>query len=59
MQQKKFMNIQRLKDQFVDGFRPGDMIVVQEKIDGSNAATRYDAETGTMVAFSRKKTLDQ
>ena len=59
MQQKKFMNIQRLKDQFVDGFRPGDMIVVQEKIDGSNAATRYDAETGTMVTFSRKKTLDQ
>lgn len=59
MQQKKFMDIQRLKDQFVDGFRPGDMIVVQEKIDGSNAATRYDAETGTMVAFSRKKTLDQ
>lgn len=59
MQQKKFMNIQRLKDQFVDGFRPGDMIVVQEKIDGSNAATRYDAETGIMVAFSRKKTLDQ
>lgn len=59
MQQKKFMNIQRLKDQFVDGFRALDMIVVQEKIDGSNAATRYDAETGTMVAFSRKKTLDQ
>ena len=59
MQQKKFMDIQRLKDQFVDGFRPGDMIVVQEKIDGSNAATRYDAETGTMVTFSRKKTLDQ
>lgn len=53
MQQKKFMDIQRLKDQFVDGFRPGDMIVVQEKIDGSNAATRYDAETGTMVTFSR------
>lgn len=53
------MDIQRLKDQFVDGFRPGDMIVVQEKIDGSNAATRYDAETGTMVTFSRKKTLDQ
>lgn len=59
MRQKKFMDIQRLKDQFVDGFRPGDMIVVQEKIDGSNAATRYDAETGTMVTFSRKKTLDQ
>ena len=59
MQQKKFMDIQRLKDQFVDGFRPEDMIVVQEKIDGSNAATRYDAETGTMVTFSRKKTLDQ
>ena len=57
MEQKKFMDIQRLKD--ADGFVPGDLIVIQEKFDGSNAAARYDAETGKMVAFSRRHTLDQ
>lgn len=59
MEQKKFMDIQRLKEGFVDGFVPGDLIVVQEKFDGANTAARYDVETGKMVAFSRKRTLDQ
>lgn len=59
MKQKKFMDIQRIKEGFVDGFRTNDMIVVQEKVDGSNASCRYDNETNKMVAFSRKKTLDQ
>lgn len=55
----KFMDIQRLKEGYADGFVPGDLIVIQEKFDGSNAAARYDAETGKMVAFSRRHTLDQ
>ena len=59
MEQKKFMDIQRLKEGYADGFVPGDLIVIQEKFDGSNAAARYDAETGKMVAFSRRHTLDQ
>ena len=59
MEQKKFMDIQRLKEGYADGFMPGDLIVIQEKFDGSNAAARYDAETGRMVAFSRRQTLDQ
>lgn len=46
MEQKKFMDIQRLKEGYADGFVPGDLIVIQEKFDGSNAAARYDAETG-------------
>ena len=52
MEQKKFMDIQRLKEGYADGFVPGDLIVIQEKFDGSNAAARYDAETGKMVALS-------
>ena len=59
MEQKKFMDIQRLKEGYADGFVPGDLIVIQEKFDGSNAVARYDAETGKMVAFSRRHTLDQ
>ena len=59
MKQKEFMDIQRIKEGFVDEFRTNDMIVVQEKVDGSNASCRYDHETNKMVAFSRKKTLDQ
>lgn len=59
MKQKKFMDIQRIKEGFVDGFRTNDMIVVQEKVDGSNASCRYDHKTNKMIAFSRKKTLDQ
>lgn len=33
MEQKKYMDIERLKDKYVDGFQKGDYIVVQEKID--------------------------
>lgn len=44
MEQKKFMDIERLKESFIDGFQKGDYIVVQEKIDGANFSIRYDAE---------------
>ena len=58
MEQKKYMDIERLKDKYVDGFQPGDYIVVQEKIDGANFSIRYDYESGCVTAFSRKKKLD-
>lgn len=58
MEQKKYMDIERLKDKYVDGFQPGDHIVVQEKIDGANFSIRYDPEYGGIKAFSRKKLLD-
>lgn len=58
MEQKKFMDIERLKESFIDGFQKGDYIVVQEKIDGANFSIRYDAENDTIAAFSRKNTLD-
>ena len=31
MEQKKYMDIERLKDKFLDGFQLGDIVVVQEK----------------------------
>ena len=52
------MDIERLKDTYVDGFQKGDHIVVQEKIDGANFSIRYDEETDSIRAFSRKKILD-
>lgn len=58
MEQKKFMDIERLKESFIDGFQKGDYIVVQEKIDGANFSIRYDAENDTIAAFSRKNPLD-
>ena len=56
MEHKKFMDIQRIKPDIVSGFEVGDKIVIQEKIDGANAAVRYDAETDSVVAQSRKQT---
>ena len=52
------MDIERLKEQYVDGFQKGDYIVVQEKIDGANFSIRYDDKSDSVMAFSRKKTLD-
>ena len=58
MNHKKFMDIERLKPTFADGFQKGDYIVIQEKIDGANAAIRYDFKTDNIVAQSRKNILD-
>lgn len=58
MEQKKYMNIERLKDKYADGFRNGDCIVIQEKIDGANFSIRYDNETDSVMAFSRRTVLD-
>lgn len=52
------MDIERLKDKHVEGFQKGDYIVVQEKIDGANFSIRYNEETDSIKAFSRKKILD-
>ena len=57
MTHKKYMDIQRIKPEYADGFNIGDYIVIQEKIDGANAAIRYDSETDTIKAQSRKNIL--
>lgn len=51
------MDIQRIKPEYANGFSVGDYIIIQEKIDGCNAAIRYDSETDTIVAQSRKNIL--
>lgn len=58
IEQKKYMDIERLKPAFIDGFEVGDKIIIQEKIDGANFSIRYDSETNTIRAFSRRKELD-
>ncbi len=55
---KSFMDIKRLQEGFVPAFNKGDYIVIQEKIDGANCAIRYDSETDSVVAQSRKNILN-
>lgn len=61
---KHFMDIQNLIENETDikasnakAFEVGDIIQITEKWDGSNASVGYDAETDSLVAFSRKQTL--
>ena len=63
MEQKKFMDISRIKQdtEFMtsntNGFEVGDLIVIQEKVDGSNASIIYDSEIDKLMVFSRKKRI--
>lgn len=59
MNHKKFMDIQRAKQDNIQGFEKGDTIVIQEKIDGANASIRYDPENNCVVAQSRKQILSE
>lgn len=59
MKHKRFIDIERYKVSFDDGFKKGDHIVIQEKIDGANCAVRYDSEADTLVAQSRNNILNQ
>lgn len=58
MNHKKFMDIERIKENNSACFQKGDLIYIEEKIDGANAAIRYDGETDSIVAQSRKNILD-
>lgn len=66
MKQKYFVDIERVKiptddiaKSNIDGFEKGDLIIIQEKVDGSNSSFRYDNETDSLIAFSRKRQLNQ
>lgn len=59
MKMKHYMDIERLKPSFADGFAPGDHIIIEEKIDGACFSLRYDPETDSIAAFSRRKQLDE
>lgn len=56
--QKKYVDIERLKDKYASAFHVGEHITITEKIDGANASVAYDAEKGCLVAFSRRQMLN-
>lgn len=55
MKFKRYTDIERLKNRYRGAFTRGELITVTEKIDGANASIRYDAETDSLVGFSRNK----
>lgn len=57
IEHKKFVDIQRLKVNYMNGFNKDDEIIIQEKIDGANAAIRTDGSK--VYAQSRKNILDE
>lgn len=56
---KKYVNIERVKTCYADKFMVGEPIVIQEKIDGSNASFYYDVETNSLKACSRRLELSE
>ena len=61
MKIKHFMDIASIREtatEFTEpntySFQKGDHIVIQVKFDGTNASIRYDTETKSLAAFSRK-----
>lgn len=64
MKIKPFMDIASIRETATEfnepntcSFQKNDHIVIQIKFDGSNASVRYDSETKTLAAFSRKQPL--
>lgn len=57
IEHKKYMDIKVADIATIGGFEVGNHIVIQTKVDGANAAIRYDAETDTLIAQSRKQIL--
>lgn len=58
MNQKKYVDIERLKDKYASAFTTGEHITVTEKVDGANASIRCDAD-GNVYAFSRRNPLNE
>lgn len=58
MKHKSFIDIEHANADNIGEFKPGDEIIIQEKIDGANAAIRFDRETKSVVAQSRKNILN-
>ena len=54
---KHYMDITDYKEKFFDMCHKGDMIEIQEKIDGANFSFKYNAETDTVEAFSSRHPL--
>ena len=59
MEHKNYIDIEAYNQKMFEGFRSGNLIYIEEKIDGANASFQYNLETGTIEAFSRKTKLDE
>lgn len=59
MDMKKYIDIERVKESYASTFEMGEPIVIQVKVDGSNASIAYDSKTNSLVAFSRRQTLSE
>ena len=59
MEIKKYLDIERCKESYASTFEVGEPIVIQVKIDGSNASIAYDSKTNSLVAFSRRQALNE
>ena len=56
MVQKRYVDIERLKEKFATAFTAGEHITITEKIDGANASIAV-GEDGKLIAFSRRNQL--
>lgn len=56
---KKYVDIERVKTCYANKFMVGEPIIIQEKIDGSNASFYYDVETNSLKACSRRLELSE
>lgn len=59
MDMKKYVDIERVKESYANTFDTNEHIVIQVKIDGSNASIAYDEKNGCLVAFSRRQHLNE
>ena len=51
---KHYMDIVRIKEKYANAFTLGENVIIQVKVDGSNASFTYDPTTNSILAFSRK-----
>lgn len=59
MDMKKYIDIERVKESYASTFEVGEPIVIQVKVDGSNASIAYDSKTNSLIAFSRRQVLNE
>lgn len=59
MDMKKYVDIERVKESYANTFEVGEHIVIQVKVDGSNASIAYDMKNDCLAAFSRRQHLNE
>lgn len=56
---KHYLDIERCKQKYAETFQNGEHIIIQTKIDGSNASIAYDEKNDCLAAFSRRQHLNE